>query len=244
MVPARHGRAQKASVGVVMFLEIRNFLQPPEIARLTALARELRFVEGRLSNPHNVTKDNLQADLTDLRYAESSRIVMDAFTRSREFRDFAMPRKVAPPLLAKYEPGMKYGAHADTAFMTVPMGPAGGMLQLRSDLSCTVFLNDPAAYEGGELVLHIGTRPIPVKGQPGEAFVYPSTTLHEVRPVRAGQRLVSITFIESQVPNETHRNTLFELKEVLSLEGLKMDWISRVRMEVVIQNLTRAWSQP
>lgn len=225
-----------------MFLELRNFLNPPEVARLIALARDLRFVEGRLSNPHNITKDNLQADLTDPRYAESSRIVMEAFTRSREFRDFAMPKKIAPPLLARYEPGMKYGPHADTAFISVPAG--GGMLQLRSDLSCTVFLNDPAAYEGGELVLHVGTKPIPIKGLPGEAFVYPSTTLHEVRPVRTGQRLVSITFIESLVPNETQRNALFELKDVLSLEGLKMDWVSRVRMEVVIQNLTRTWSLP
>jgi PKHD-type hydroxylase len=103
-------------------------------------------------------------------------------------------------------------------------------------------LNDPSSYEGGELVLHIGTRPVPVKGMPGEAFVYPSTLLHEVRPVRAGVRLVSITFIESQIPNELHRTTLYELSEVLALEGLKMDWTNRVRMEVAIQNLMRDWS--
>ena len=59
----------------------------------------------------------------------------------------------------------------------------------------------------------------------------------------AGQRLCAITFIESLVPDEADRNTLFELKDVLSLEGLKMDWISRVRMEVAVQNLTRRWSR-
>jgi PKHD-type hydroxylase len=85
---------------------------------------------------------------------------------------------------------------------------------------------------------------VAIKGQPGEAFIYPSTLLHEVRPVTAGQRLVSITFIESTVPAERKRNALFELKDVLSLEGLKMDWISRVRMEVVLNNLTRDWSEP
>jgi PKHD-type hydroxylase len=225
-----------------VFLEQRDFLTPPEVARLIQLSKDLRFVDGRLSNPHNVTKSNLQADMSDPRYAESTKIVMDAFNRSRPFQDFAMPKKVAPPLLARYEPGMKYGPHADVAYMTILQDDAP--VRLRSDLSCTVFLNDPATYGGGELVLHIGTKPVPVKGAPGEAFVYPSTLLHEVRPVTSGQRLVSITFIESLVPDERERNALFELKDVLSLEGLKMDWVSRVRMEVALNNLTRLWSKP
>ena len=131
---------------------------------------------------------------------------------------------IAPPLLSRYEAGMKYGAHADVAFMAVHA--PGGSTQLRSDLSCTVFLNDPRSYEGGELVLHLGTLPIPFKGLPGEAFVYPSTLLHEVRPVTSGMRLVSNTFIESLIPDERERNLLFEIQDVLALEGLKMDWTS------------------
>ena len=176
------------------------------------------------------------------RHAEAGTIVLDAFARSRAFQDFAMPRKIAPPLLSRYEPGMKYGAACRCRLHGGASG-TGAAGTLRSDLSCTVFLNDPASYEGGELVLHIGTRPVLIKGMPGEAFVYPSTLLHEVRPVTAGQRLVAITFIESLVPDERDRNALFELKDVLSLEGLKMDWVSRVRMEVALQNLTRRWSK-
>jgi PKHD-type hydroxylase len=223
-----------------MFLEHKDLLTPAEVARLVALSQSLKFVEGRLSNPANTTKQNLQADLTDPGYGESARIVLAAFDRSRMFRDFAMPEKIAPPLLSRYEPGMKYGAHADAAFMTIPAGT--GMMKLRSDLSCTIFLNDPRSYEGGELVLHAGTCPLPVKGSPGEAFIYPSTLLHEVRPVRSGQRLVSITFIESRIPDERKRNALYELNDVLALEGLKMDWVNRIRLEVVSQNLTRDWS--
>jgi PKHD-type hydroxylase len=213
-----------------------------EVARLTALAREVTFIEGRASNPQNTSKINLQADLADGRNAEAARIVLAAFARSRPFRDFAMPKKIAPPLLSRYEPGMKYGPHADAPFMAVPY--EGGMMQMRSDLSCTVFLNDPASYQGGELVLHVGTRPVAIKGAPGEAFVYPSTLLHEVRPVTSGQRLVSITFIESLVPDERLRNTLFELKDIMSLEALKMDRVNWVRMDVALSNLTRLWSQP
>jgi PKHD-type hydroxylase len=224
-----------------MFQELRGFLNPAEIARLTQLARELPFVEGRLSNPNNVTKVNLQADRRDPRYAESAQIVLDAFQRSRPFRDFAFPKLIAPPLLSRYEPGMKYGAHADVAYMNITSGTTA--YQLRSDLSCTIFLSDPASYQGGELLLHVGTLPIPIKGQPGEAFVYPSTLLHEVRPVTAGVRLVSITFIESMIPDEFLRTQLYELSEVAALEGLKMEWSNRVRLEAVKNNLLRLWSR-
>ena len=68
-----------------MFLKIKSLLKAPEIARLTTLSRELRFVEGRVSNPANQTKDNLQVDHTDPKYAESVQIVNAAFARSREF---------------------------------------------------------------------------------------------------------------------------------------------------------------
>src|ERR1700733_1410377 len=103
-----------------MFLEQRDLLNSAEIKRLVTLSHELKFVEGRLTNPANVTKNNLQADVTDRRYAESAHIVATAFLRSREFCDFAMPKRIAPPLLSRYEPGMAYGPHADTSFMSIP----------------------------------------------------------------------------------------------------------------------------
>jgi PKHD-type hydroxylase len=219
-----------------VFLKIRNLLSPAEIDRLVALSHELRFVDGRASNPANVTKNNLQADAGDPKYAESVQIVNAALARSREFMDFALPKRVAPPLLSRYEPGMKYGAHADAAL--IPLGAS----RLRSDLSCTVFINDPVAYEGGELSIVVGNQAIAFKGAPGEAIVYPSTTLHEVVPVQKGQRLVSITFIESYIPDQHQRMQVYELNEIAALEGATMRWENRVRLDVVRQNLMRMWS--
>jgi PKHD-type hydroxylase len=219
-----------------VFLKIKNLLAPAEIARLVALSREIRFVDGRASNPANTSKNNLQADPADQRYVESVQIVSNALGRSREFMDFAMPKHIAPPLLCRYEPGMKYGGHADAALIQV------GNARLRSDLSCTAFINDPATYEGGELSIEIGNLAIPIKGAAGEAIVYPSTTLHEVVPVRAGQRLVSITFIESYIADEHQRTQVYELNEIAALEGTTMRWESRVRLDVVRQNLIRMWS--
>lgn len=219
-----------------MFLKIKNLLTSQECERLVALAGELKFVDGRVTNPANVSKQNLQADQGDPKYAESVQIVAGAMARSREFGSFALPKRVAPPLLCRYEPGMKYGAHADAAIIQLTNA------KLRSDLSCTVFIGDPATYEGGELAMVLGNQTLAFKGIPGEAIVYPSTLLHEVVPVRSGQRLVSITFIESHVPDQHQRLQIYELNEIAALEGNNMSWENRVRLDVVRQNLMRMWT--
>ena len=90
-------------------------------------------------------------------------------------------------MMTRYKPGMKYGAHADSAFIQLPQGA------IRSDLSSTVFLNDPADYEGGELKVRLGDSELSFKLKPGEAIIYPSDSLHQVVPVTKGERLVSVT---------------------------------------------------
>ncbi len=60
--------------------------------------------------------------------------------------------------------------------------------------------------------------------------------------MRAGQRLVSITFIESFVADQHRRMQVYELNEIAALEGNTMRWESRVRLDVVRQNLMRMWS--
>jgi PKHD-type hydroxylase len=219
-----------------MLLKIKNLLSAEECARLAALAGELKFVDGRVSNPASTAKQNLQADTSDPKYLESVQVVANAMARSREFANFAVPKRIAPPLLCRYEPGMKYGAHADAAILQLPN------VKLRSDLSCTVFVGDPSTYEGGELAMVIGNQTLAFKGAPGEAIVYPSTFQHEVVPVRSGQRLVSITFIESHVADPHERMQVYELNEIAAIEGLRMNPESRVRLDVVRQNLLRMWS--
>ena len=220
-----------------MLLKIRNLLTPQEIARLAALSRELRFVEGRASNPANETKNNLQADTSDPKHAEAAQLVSTAFARSREFMDFALPKRVAPPLLSRYSPGMKYGAHADAAL--IPLDRS----RLRSDVSCTVFLNDPATYEGGELSIVIGNQAIAFKGAPGDAILYPSTTLHEVIPVRSGERLVAITFIESYIADPHQRMQVYELNEIAAIEGLRMNPESRCMVGTSIVERRVRWAR-
>ncbi|HEY1560815.1 MAG TPA: Fe2+-dependent dioxygenase [Caulobacteraceae bacterium] len=219
-----------------MFLDLADVLTSPEVERLRAMAANARFVEGRLSNPHSKAKNNLQIDHGDPAYAESMKLMGLALQRSAAFREFAFPRVVAPPLLARYAPGMNYGVHSDAPIMALPTGP------LRSDLSCTLFLTEPSAYEGGELSIQLGGRELAFKGAPGSAVIYPSTTLHEVRPVTAGERLVGLTFIESLIRDPTKRDILWHLNELAALEGFNMSWENRTRLQHARNNLMRLWA--
>lgn len=220
-----------------MFLQIENLLTQAEIESVVDLAGRTKFISGRLSNPHNATKDNAIQDPADPAGQQASQIVLAAIQRSAEVYNFVSPRRIAVPQFSRYGEGMTYGAHADAAFMNV-----GGQL-LRADVSATIFINDPASYRGGELTIHLGTEAVRVKGTPGSAVFYPSTTLHEVPPVSSGERLVMITFIESQIPDPSQRDLLYTLNEVRALEGLKIEWRSRMQLEYVIANLLRMWSR-
>jgi PKHD-type hydroxylase len=219
-----------------MFLVAKNVLTPAEVEQIRTIAKSVRFMEGRASNPHNIAKDNLQMDVTQPDALRASNIAGAAIMRSEEIKNFVFPRRVATPLLARYEPGMKYGVHSDAAFIPLPHGP------LRSDMSGTLWIADPSTYEGGELTIHLGSETVSVKGEPGSMVVYPSTTLHEVTPVTKGQRLVLITFIESTIVDQADRELLWQLNEIYALEGLKMDWENRTRLQYVISSLHRKWA--
>jgi PKHD-type hydroxylase len=221
-----------------MILEIPDLLTPLELTRLQQIGAEATFVNGRLSNPHNTTKNNQQIDHAAPGYQESTQLLMKALVRHEGFRDFAMPIKIAPPLLCKYDTGMAYGVHSDVALLPLVK------LQtvLRSDISATIFLHDPASYDGGELVLHFESRKVPIKLPAGGMVAYPSTMLHEVARVTRGQRLVAITFIESQIIDERQRYIIYSLGEVSALEGLTMKPENRNRLDLVRHNLIRMWS--
>ncbi|HEY3950442.1 Fe2+-dependent dioxygenase [Phenylobacterium sp.] len=218
-----------------MFQEIPDLLTAAEVAELRDLARRIKFIDGRGSNPNSTVKNNLQADRSDPAEARSSEIIGRALARDERFIGFAFPKRMAPPMLTRYEPGMNYGAHADTAFM--PLGPR----PLRSDLSLTVFLNDPADYDGGELSVRLGTHEADFKPAPGGAVVYPSTTIHQVRPVTRGERLCGITFIESEIVDRVYRELLYELNGVIAAEGDKLSWDARTRLSHITNSLHRQW---
>ena len=219
-----------------MFRLIENVLSPAQIAQLKDIAAKASFVDGKISNPHSKAKSNLQMHDQNLQQ-EAVNIMAQALFASEDFMNFAMPAQFAPPLICRYTPGMRYGLHPDAAMMGI------GKISIRSDLSATLFLNDPESYEGGALRTKLGTQDVRVKGPAGSAIVYPSTTLHEVEEVTKGERLVAITFIQSQVPDSFQRELLYELGEVAALEGNSMADENFTRLQAVQFNLKRMWQR-
>ncbi|PHS14919.1 MAG: Fe2+-dependent dioxygenase [Kangiella sp.] len=220
-----------------MFLEIPKILNLNELNQLKVLAEKAKFVDGKISNPHNLTKNNLQLDNQSPIYKESSQILHNALLRNENFRNFALPSRITPPLLCKYDVNMSYGIHSDNAFISQPQ-----QTPIRSDISATFFLNDPKSYEGGELVIHIENQKVEIKLDAGAVIIYPSTYLHEVKAVSNGNRLVAIAFIQSQIRDEKQRELIYNVGEVEALEGFNIQHENRVRLNFIRQSLIRMWS--
>lgn len=214
---------------------ILPLLTAAEVGECRKIAAATQFVDGRITNPHNKSKNNQQ--IHDPKAQEvTAKLIGQAFGRSEEFREFAFPVAVAPPMIARYQPSMHYGAHADAAFIQL------GAATIRSDLSCTIFLSDPTTYDGGALHVRLGNASLRFKLPAGDMIIYPSDTFHEVEPVTRGTRLVAITFIQSRIADPFRRNLLFDLNEVAALEGRKMDPPNFARLQLVQANLLRHWS--
>ena len=104
-------------------------------------------------------------------------------------------------MFTKSLPGNGYGMHVDNPYM-----PSG-----RSDLSFTLFLNEPENYEGGSLCIQTINETKQIKLSAGEMIIYPSTKLHSVSQVEKGERFVCVGWIQSYVQNNEDRSFLFGL---------------------------------
>jgi PKHD-type hydroxylase len=220
-----------------MFITIENVLTKREVEDLRSLAARANFIDGRISAPGATVKNNMILGEPDL-VGRSAQMIADALYRNEDFRVFAFPKAMIPPLLTKYSKGMFYGTHVDSAFMPHPSR------SLRSDLSCTIFLSDPESYDGGDLVINLGTSEVRLRAPAGAAVVYPSTMLHRVEEVTHGERLIALTFIESRIADTAKRELLYELNEIGAIAGEKMDIDTYTRLQRVQQNLLRQWGDP
>lgn len=219
-----------------MFKEIPDLLTAEHVKALRDIAAKAPFVNGRITNAHNEAKNNLQLH-DQAAYEQSARLMIAAMSAHEEFRNFTFASAIWPPMMTIYEPGMAYGAHADATFITLP-----NQTVIRSDISCTIFLEDPADYDGGALLVRLGTAELRFKGKPGSAIIYPSDTMHQVEPVTRGRRLVAICFIQSRIADPWRREMMYEINEIAALEGLTMEWDNYSRLQLFREKLMRYWT--
>jgi PKHD-type hydroxylase len=185
-----------------MQIVIGHVLSAEEIAIVRAALARATFVDGRATAGFaaRLVKNNRQA-ANDRKLDTIRRLVAERILGNEVFRLAVRPKALTPILLSRYETGMNYGSHVDDALMD-------GM---RSDVSFTLFLSDPASYDGGELVIESSSGEDAVKLEAGSLVAYPSTTLHRVAPVTHGERLAAVGWARSFVRDAARRELLFDL---------------------------------
>lgn len=217
-----------------MIRVLSNVLTAAELAGIHALLPQVAFVDGRMTNRESQVKRNLQAPQEDDANARIAQLVRDALFRHPDLRVFGLPRTAARATVVRYEPGMTYGWHVDEAlFPSVP--------PIRSDLSCTLFLNPPQDYDGGRLLIEFGGQELAYKLAPGSALLYPSTTIHQVEPVTRGVRLAAITWLQSWIADAQQRELLIQLEEARARAGTADPRLT-VLLESLRTNLFRMWA--
>ena len=223
-----------------MLLKIPRLLNAAQLDKVHQVLAEAEFVDGRLTAGFAAAKvkHNQEMRQDPERLKLLIRILMSSLGHNEAFRFGALPHRVADPIFARYQPGMTYGDHVDDPIMGTT-GP-----RFRSDVSMTVFLNPPEAYDGGELVIRGTFGEQRVKGEAGDAVVYPSSSLHHVAEVTRGERLVALTWIQSYVRDPARRELLYELN--LAREHLLKQEPGAEHtgyLDRSYNNLVRMWSE-
>ena len=225
-----------------MMLHVPEVLTAAQVRELRAALDATDWVDGRetVGAQGAQVKRNRQLPEHSPVSQSLGRSVLAALARHSLFFSAALPLRFVPPLFNRYEGGEHYGLHVDGALRTVP----GTGEQLRTDLSCTLFLCDPDDYEGGELEVVDTYGVHEVKLPAGDLILYPSTSLHRVTPVTRGARVCAFFWLQSMVRDNGQRAMLFELDQTIQrLRARDGESDESVALTGHYHNLLRMWSQ-
>jgi len=223
-----------------MISHIKNVIPAQQLKNVRAVLDQQNFVDGKISaqdvaqnikNNEEIVQDNspqLQA---------VNNIVMGSLVSNEKYKAIAFMKKIGLPFYARYRQGMSYGGHIDNPIM----GQRGQYY--RTDISTTIFLNDPGEYEGGEVVIQNQFGEHAFKLAAGDAIVYPSTSWHYVKEVTAGERLVCVTWAQSMIRDANKREILYGLyqaKEKMLKENPLAEETQHV--DVTYTKLVQLWA--
>jgi PKHD-type hydroxylase len=137
--------------------------------------------------------------------------IISALSANPLFISAAVPLRIFPPLFNRYGVGMDFGLHVDNSIRGDPLTG----LRIRTDLSVTLFLSEPEDYDGGELVIEDQFGAHEVKLPAGHLVLYPSSSLHLVRPVTRGARVCSFFWLQSMIHDAQARSLIFDLDQTI-----------------------------
>jgi PKHD-type hydroxylase len=226
-----------------MLLPLKNLLTPQELQTAQSLLGEdAPWIDGRSSAGAQALtqKNNQQLSQTSAAAHSLQALILAALQREPLFLSAALPRKIYNPLFNRYGGESNfYGPHVDGAVLR----SASSQECVRTDVSCTVFLSDPADYEGGELLVQDTYGSRGVKLAAGDAVLYPGTSVHQVTPVTRGVRVASFFWIESMVRSDEQRRILFDLDmNLLKLRAQLGETDETTALTGVYHNLLRQWA--
>src|SRR3954467_4853045 len=192
-----------------MMVPIPNVLTAEQVARCRAVMEKADWVDGRITAGHQSAqvKDNLQLPEAAPEARELGDMVMQALGRNPLFVSAVLPKQVFPPLFNRYDAGMTFGPHVDNAIR----GYLNTPLQVRTDVSATLFISSPQDYDGGELVVSDTYGQHAAKLPAGDMVIYPGTSLHHVTRITRGSRIASFFWVQSMIRDVMQRSLLFDL---------------------------------
>ena len=226
-----------------MMIAIPDLLDAAAVDRIRGIIDAAEWVDGNVTSGHQsaLAKRNEQLPEAGAAAREAGAIVLAALGRSPLFFAAALPLKVFPPLFNRYGEGQTFGTHVDNAIRI----QRGSDFRIRSDLSATLFLENPQAYDGGELVVEDAFGAQSVKLPAGHLLLYPASSLHRVEPVTRGRRVASFFWLQSMVRDDAARRTLFELDSAIQaiVPDRGQDDEAVIQLTGVYHNLLRRWAE-
>jgi PKHD-type hydroxylase len=224
-----------------MVLTIPELLGAAQITEFQQVLGSAEWIDGKATAGYlsSRTKNNAQIPEGHPVARRLGNLILDELDKNQAFIAAALPLRVLPPLFNRYTGGQAYGGHIDGAIRPV----AGTPYRVRTDLSATVFLTDPAEYDGGELVIGEAGEERRVKLPAGDMVLYSGGTVHRVMPVTRGVRLAAFFWVHSMVRDDTRRTILLDLDNALQQLGRTgADQDACVRLAGVYHNLLRQWA--
>jgi PKHD-type hydroxylase len=223
-----------------MLLQIPEVLPRDQVAQARQLLDSAEWIDGKDTAGHQSAraKDNLQLPEDHPVGRQLGEMILSALQRNPLFISAALPLRVFPPLFNRYEGGQSFGNHVDNAIRQV----TGTAARIRTDLSATLFLAEPSEYDGGELMVEDTYGVHSVKLPAGHLVLYPSTSLHNVRPVTRGARIASFFWIQSMVRDDGERTLLFDLDSAIQQVAGAAANPAVVQLTAVYHNLLRRWA--
>ncbi len=225
-----------------MIFQVDDVLKPEQVAQARQLLEKAEWVDGKATAGHQATrfKNNQQVPENHPIGKQIGEMILAALGQNQLFITAALPSKVSPPLFNRYQGGETYGTHVDNAIRQIP----GTAQRMRTDISATLFLASPDEYDGGELMIEDTFGVHNVKLPAGHMILYPSGSLHQVKPVTRGARLASFFWIQSMVREDSQRTVLLDLD--LAIQRLNKDYPehpSAVQLIGVYHNLLQRWAE-